>query len=87
MFLLPQKLRGTDGTTQTCHLLPMVAVFLEAKSKTLRADKMMVADPPKGMTGKPFKPPCGAAFRKGVVLNDKEKAKIIRQVRIRELNM
>lgn len=85
MFLYHKNYHGFAVANLPLRL--MVAVCLEAKSKTLRADKMMVADPPKGMTGKPFKPPCGAAFRKGVVLNDKEKAKIIRQVRIRELNM
>jgi hypothetical protein len=39
------------------------------------------------MTGKPYKPPCGAVNRKGMVLSDKEKVALKRhQVGFSELN-
>ena len=40
-----------------------------------QAVRLMVVDPPEGLTDRPYKPPCGTLFRKNEVLSDKEKAR------------
>ena len=59
---------------------------LKQRGETLRTVRLMVAEPPYGLTDKPYKPLCGAFVRKAKVLSDREKVGITCQVRFSELN-